>query len=70
MIYASVGIMNGSRGDSGDRDLAQDPVEPAASHDASWGRGSASALESLKKREQQREHAIPRREDDTRPQAP
>ena len=62
--------MNSSRGDGGDRDLAQDPLDQPASHDASWGRGSASALESLKKREQQREHAIPRREDDTRPQAP
>jgi hypothetical protein len=32
------------------------PDDQVASNDMSWGEGSASALESLKKREQRRDH--------------
>jgi hypothetical protein len=45
------------------------PDDQGASNDASWGEGSASALESLKKREQRRDHSHPRQDEEQHPQA-
>lgn len=69
VLSVCVWIMNTSRGDRSDSDTGQQPMEQAASNDSSWGQGSASALESLKKREQRRDHTAPRRDDDDHPHA-
>lgn len=62
--------MSGSRSNQSDhRDLGQEPGDTGASNDASWGEGSASALESLKRREQRRDHAYPRQDGDDHPRA-
>lgn len=62
--------MSGSRSNQSDQWApGQEPGDAAASNDASWGEGSASALESLKRREQRRDHANPRHDDDEHPRA-
>lgn len=61
--------MNTSRGERNDRDIGQQPMEPPASNDSSWGQGSASALESLKRREQRRDQTVSRHDEDNHPQA-
>jgi hypothetical protein len=62
--------MSGSRSNQSDQwDLGQEPGEPGASSESSWGEGSASVLESLKRREQRRDHVNPRHDDDEHPRA-
>jgi hypothetical protein len=47
----------------------QEQREQRGSNESTWGEGSASALESLKRREQRRDHTIPRRDQDDHPEA-
>ena len=50
--------MSGSPSNQTDhRDRGQEPGDAGASNDGSWGEGSASALESMKRREQRRDAA-------------
>jgi hypothetical protein len=64
--------MENSRSNRSDAWQGQPPEGQAASGEFSWGEGAASALESLKKREQHRDHSHLRHDhdhDDQHPQA-
>jgi hypothetical protein len=62
--------MESSHSNRNDLWPGQEPGDQPASKEPSWGEGSASALESLKQREQRREAGhSPRQRDVQHPQA-
>jgi hypothetical protein len=63
-----VPVMDSSSSNRSESWEGQPPDDQGASNDASWGEGSASALESLKKREQRRDHSHPRHDEEQHPQ--